>query len=65
MSEEREFAKHVDKIILNASRDELLEIQKLDSDTQLEGSSFYEIYSTKRKTNSKQLSPKVNSSKKS
>ena len=55
MSEEREFAKHVDKIILNASREELLEIQKLDSDTQLDGNSFYEIYSTKRKTNCKQV----------
>ena len=65
MSQEREFAKHVDEIILNASEDELLEIQKLDTNTQLEGNSFYEIYSTKRKINSKQVSPKMHSSKKS
>ena len=37
MSEEREFAKYVDDIILNASEADLLEIQKLDTDTQLEG----------------------------
>ena len=30
MSEEREFIKHVDETILNASEDELFEIQKLD-----------------------------------
>jgi len=65
MSEEREFTKHVDEMILNASDDELLEIQKLDTDTQLEGNSFYEIYSTKRKINGKQVSPKVHSPKKS
>ena len=34
MSEEREYAKHVDELILNASADELLEIQKLDMETQ-------------------------------
>jgi len=65
MSEEREFIKHVDETILNASEDELFEIQKLDIETQLEGDSFYEIYSTKRKINDKQVSPKVHSSKKS
>jgi len=64
MSEERKLAKHVDEIILNASQAELLEIQKLDSDTQLEGNSFYEIYSTKRKINNKHVSPKVRSPKK-
>ena len=65
MSEEREFAKSVDEIILNASTAELIEIQKLDIDTQLEGNSFYEIYSTKRKVNNKHVSPKVHSSKRS
>ena len=55
MSEERKLAKHVDEIILNASQTELLEIQKLDIDTQLEGNSFYEIYSTKRKIFVKKL----------
>ena len=65
MSEERAFAKHVDKIILGASKDELLEIQKLDIDTQLDGNSFYEVYSTKRKINNNQVSPKVRSPKKS
>jgi len=65
MSEERKLAKHVDEIILNASQTELLEIQKLDIDTQLEGNSFYEIYSTKRKISNKQVSPKVHSPKKS
>ena len=64
MSEERKLAKHVDEIILNATQTELLEIQKLDIDTQLEGNSFYEIYSTKRKINNKHVSPKVRSPKK-
>jgi len=65
MSEEREFAKYVDEIILNANEDELLEIQKLDVETQLAGSSFYEIYSSKRILDRKQVSPKVKSAKKS
>ena len=65
MSEEREYAKHVDELILNASADELLEIQKLDMETQLDGNSFYEIHATKRKANHKRISPKVHSSKKS
>ena len=65
MSEEREFAKYVDDIILNASEADLLEIQKLDTDTQLEGKSFYEIYSEKRKVNINHISPKVRSPKKS
>jgi len=65
MSSEREFTKHVDEIILNASEEDLLEIQKLDRNTQLDGSSFYEIYSVKRKVNNKQVSPKVQSGKKS
>ena len=64
MSEERKLAKHVDEIILNASQAELLEIQKLDTDTQLEGNSFYEIYSAKRKITNKHVSPKVRSPKK-
>ena len=45
--------------------EDLLEIQKLDRNTQLDGSSFYEIYSVKRKVNNKQVSPKVQSGKKS
>ena len=65
MSEEREYAKHVDELILNASADELLEIQKLDMETQLDGNSFYEIHSTKRKADHKRISPKVHSPKKS
>jgi len=65
MSEEREYAKHVDELILNASADELLEIQKLDIETQLDGNSFYEIHSTRRKINHNHVSPKVQSSKKS
>ena len=64
MNEERKLVNHVDEIILNASQAELLEIQKLDTDTQLEGNSFYEIYSSKRKINNKQVSPKVRSPKK-
>ena len=65
MNEERKLVNHVDEIILNASQAELLEIQKLDTDTQLEGNSFYEIYSSTRKINNKQVSPKVHSPKKS
>ena len=54
---ERKFQKQVDKLIFEASPEELKAIQELDINTQLSGSSFYEQYSnympTKKKLESK------------
>jgi len=41
---EREHLKKLDDMVLNASSDELKKIQEIDSQTQLEGLSFYDVY---------------------
>ena len=41
---EREHLRKLDDVILNASSDELKKIQEIDNQTQLDGSSFYDVY---------------------
>tara|TARA_B110000014_G_C19875411_1_gene453159 strand:- start:440 stop:631 length:192 start_codon:yes stop_codon:yes gene_type:complete len=43
---ERELEKQVDNAILNASPEFLKLIQKFDTENQLSGGTFYEVYST-------------------
>jgi len=42
--QERELIKLMDEYILNATKDELIKLQKIDVDTQLDGTWFYETY---------------------
>ena len=58
---ERELAKQVDDAILNASPEFLKLIQKFDSENQLSGGTFYEIYSSVLNFNKQQkkLLPKT------
>ena len=42
--DERQCLQNLDNIVLNASPEELKKIQEIDSKTQLEGLSFYDIY---------------------
>ncbi len=42
--QERELIKLMDEHILNATEEELAKLQKVDVDTQLDGTWFYEIY---------------------
>ena len=42
--EERKNLQHLDKLVLNASSEELKKIQEIDYQTQLDGESFYHIY---------------------
>ena len=41
---ERELLDKLDKLVMNASGDELKKIQELDLETQLDGTSFYDAY---------------------
>ena len=41
---EREHLKKLDDMILNASYEELKQIQEIDHQTQMEGLSFYDVY---------------------
>ena len=43
-TKEREDLKKVDDLVLDASPEELKKIQEIDSQTQLEGLSFYDVY---------------------
>jgi hypothetical protein len=43
-TEERKNLQHLDKLVLNASSEELKKIQEIDYQTQLDGESFYHIY---------------------
>ena len=58
---ERELAKQVDDAILNASPEFLKLIQKFDTENQLSGDSFYEIYSSvlKSKKQKNKVLPKT------
>ena len=42
--QERELTKLMDEYILNATEEELVKLQKVDVDTQLDGTWFYETY---------------------
>ena len=42
--QERELIKLMDEYILNATAEELVKLQKIDVDTQLDGTWFYETY---------------------
>ena len=42
--QERELIKLMDEHILNATEEELAKLQKVDIDTQLDGTWFYETY---------------------
>ena len=42
--QERELMKLMDEHILNATEEELVKLQKVDVDTQLDGTWFYETY---------------------
>ena len=41
---ERKLLDKLDKLVMNASGDELKKIQELDLETQLDGTSFYDAY---------------------
>ncbi|MBA4451745.1 MAG: hypothetical protein H2B00_07910 [Nitrosopumilaceae archaeon] len=41
---ERELLDKLDKLVMDASGDELKKIQELDLETQLDGTSFYDAY---------------------
>ncbi|MDC0193894.1 hypothetical protein OAK01_02840 [Candidatus Nitrosopelagicus sp.] len=58
---ERELARQVDDAILNASPEFLKLIQKFDTENQLSGDSFYEIYSSvlKSKKQKNKVLPKT------
>lgn len=43
-SAERKLLDKLDNLVMNASGDELKQIQEVDVDTQLEGKSFYDAY---------------------
>ncbi len=42
---ERKYMKQLDEMILNASDSQLKKFQELDLKTQMEGSSFYDVFS--------------------
>ena len=41
---ERKLLDKLDSLVINASKDELKQIQEVDFETQLEGKSFYDSY---------------------
>jgi len=45
---ERKLLDKLDKLVLNASRDELQKIQEIDLDNQLTGGSFYDAFLNSR-----------------
>ena len=47
---ERKFMKALDELILNASESELKKIQEIDMKTQMDGSSFYDVFSKHKKS---------------
>lgn len=49
-TEERRYFKKLDETILNCSRKNLKKIQELDLQTQLSGTSFYEVFSNSLKS---------------
>ena len=59
--EEREFVKHVDDAILQASGNTLKKLQELDKKTQLHGNTFYDEYVSSLKNKKEKLISKTNS----
>ena len=59
---EREYIKHVDEEILNASGESLKKLQELDMKTQLQENTFYDAYSS---FNEEPIKEKIASSTKS
>ena len=62
-SAERKFMKQVDSFILNASKEDLKKIQQLDAQTQLEGISFYDVFTTSKPQKTENFPPKLTSEK--
>ena len=42
---ERQFMEQIDEVILGASPETLVKLAEIDKKTQLEGSTFYDVYS--------------------
>jgi ferritin-like metal-binding protein YciE len=56
---ERKFMKALDEMILNATESELKKIQELDMNTQMNGSSFYDIFSKHKKSTMTSKTPSI------
>jgi len=54
---ERQYMKAIDEKILSASGKELKKLQELDLDSQLDGTSFYEVYVSKKQNKEKENFP--------
>ncbi len=54
---ERQYMKAIDEKILSASGKELKRLQELDLDSQLNGTSFYEVYVSKKQNKEKENFP--------
>ncbi len=52
---ERDFIKQIDDLILGASQEDLSKIAELDKKTQLDGKTFYDVYSTLSDKDRKQI----------
>ena len=51
--QERKLMKLMDEHILNATKEELVKLQKVDIDTQLDGTWFYDTYNHSNQTKKK------------
>ncbi|MFZ8907747.1 MAG: hypothetical protein ACO2Y5_02890 [Nitrosopumilaceae archaeon] len=60
---ERELLDKLDKLVMNASGDELKKIQELDLETQLDGTSFYDAYLDSRALVNQTIKKESNDSK--
>jgi len=54
---ERQYMKAIDEKILSASGKELKKLQELDLGSQLDGTSFYEVYVSKKQNKEKENFP--------
>ncbi len=54
---ERQYMKAIDEKILSASGTELKRLQELDLSSQLDGTSFYEVYVSKKQNKEKENFP--------
>lgn len=52
---ERDFIKQIDDLILGASQEDLTKIAELDKKTQLDGKTFYDVYSALSDKDRKQI----------
>ena len=60
---ERELLDKLDKLVMDASGDELKKIQELDLETQLDGTSFYDAYLDSRALVNQTIKKESNDSK--